>query len=363
MLVDSPNPLVLHPQLDVPTLPTFFAGNEEEHNLLLGVQIFSKPQISQGFDINTPALGLPKFETFSDLDSDSDFVTDLTKLPNDNTVYLGTKRQRVELISFSDEDLLDEDRFEEVGEVDQFATQSSQPIEEVVPNLPAETIASGKPKKKSSTRRTTKKSNSTVSMDSSNTEMQSQSLADSTATEPKTEPATPPSENTQEDIPETPVNQDSEVSTPTAQQTVARRGRKQSLTDDPSKTFACTLCTRRFRRQEHLKRHYRSLHTGEKPFECPDCGKKFSRSDNLAQHARTHGSGALVMGVLTDGDMTHSDMASYSDESYGAVLFEAAQQAVANASSSSDSSSSIHGSSPAPSIESGKVIKKRKRDD
>ena len=81
-----------------------------------------------------------------------------------------------------------------------------------------------------------------------------------------------------------------------------RRGRKQSLTEDPSKTFVCELCNRRFRRQEHLKRHYRSLHTQEKPFECHECGKKFSRSDNLSQHARTHGSGAIVMGVFDDND-------------------------------------------------------------
>lgn len=81
-----------------------------------------------------------------------------------------------------------------------------------------------------------------------------------------------------------------------------RRGRKQSLTEDPSKTFVCELCSRRFRRQEHLKRHYRSLHTQEKPFECNECGKKFSRSDNLAQHARTHGSGAIVMDLIEDAD-------------------------------------------------------------
>ncbi|KAK0730692.1 hypothetical protein B0H67DRAFT_596771 [Lasiosphaeris hirsuta] len=79
-----------------------------------------------------------------------------------------------------------------------------------------------------------------------------------------------------------------------------RRGRKQSLTEDPSKTFVCELCNRRFRRQEHLKRHYRSLHTQDKPFECHECGKKFSRSDNLAQHARTHGSGAIVMNLIDD---------------------------------------------------------------
>lgn len=82
-----------------------------------------------------------------------------------------------------------------------------------------------------------------------------------------------------------------------------RRGRKQSLTEDPSKIFACDLCNRRFRRQEHLKRHYRSLHTQDKPFNCHECGKKFSRSDNLAQHARTHGAGALVMNVFDDPEL------------------------------------------------------------
>jgi len=97
------------------------------------------------------------------------------------------------------------------------------------------------------------------------------------------------------------TSDNAESATPSASQSgnISRRGRKQSLTDDPSKTFVCTLCSRRFRRQEHLKRHYRSLHTHEKPFECTDCGKKFSRSDNLSQHQRTHGAGTMVMGVLT----------------------------------------------------------------
>lgn len=90
-----------------------------------------------------------------------------------------------------------------------------------------------------------------------------------------------------------------------------RRGRKQSLTEDPSKIFACDLCNRRFRRQEHLKRHYRSLHTHDKPFNCYECGKKFSRSDNLAQHARTHGSGALVMNVFDEADMMAATAAGY----------------------------------------------------
>ncbi|GMM33048.1 Com2 protein [Saccharomycopsis crataegensis] len=69
-----------------------------------------------------------------------------------------------------------------------------------------------------------------------------------------------------------------------------RRGRKPSLQYDPTKIFSCTLCPRKFKRQEHLKRHFRSLHTGEKPFGCNICGKKFSRSDNLGQHLKTHSS-------------------------------------------------------------------------
>jgi hypothetical protein len=49
-------------------------------------------------------------------------------------------------------------------------------------------------------------------------------------------------------------------------------GRKQSLTEDTSETFVCTLCSDRFRRQEHLKRHYHSLHTQDKTFERTDFG-------------------------------------------------------------------------------------------
>ncbi|RMD44305.1 hypothetical protein DV735_g913, partial [Chaetothyriales sp. CBS 134920] len=139
--------------------------------------------------------------------------------------------------------------------------------------------------------------------------------------------------------------------------TTNRRGRKQSLTEDPSKTFVCTLCSRRFRRQEHLKRHYRSLHTQDKPFECNECGKKFSRSDNLAQHSRTHGSGAIVMGILEKGEM---QPAPY-EEDLGHVLYEAAQRA-ALATSSSGSSSS--GSESGFSNDGTKrAVKKRKRDE
>ncbi|KAI2638197.1 hypothetical protein GGS21DRAFT_460117 [Xylaria nigripes] len=132
-----------------------------------------------------------------------------------------------------------------------------------------------------------------------------------------------------------------------------RRGRKQSLTEDPSKTFVCELCNRRFRRQEHLKRHYRSLHTQDKPFECTECGKKFSRSDNLAQHARTHGSGAIVMNVLETGS-EGIDMMSPAETNYhnfGKVLFQVASEVPGSASESDDSQSESGGK------------KKRKRSD
>jgi uncharacterized Zn-finger protein len=74
----------------------------------------------------------------------------------------------------------------------------------------------------------------------------------------------------------------------TVQNEPPRRGRKPTLEYDPAKQFVCSYCKRRFKRQEHLKRHVRSLHTHERPFDCELCGKKFSRSDNLAQHIKTH---------------------------------------------------------------------------
>ncbi|RYP81978.1 hypothetical protein DL770_005739 [Monosporascus sp. CRB-9-2] len=134
-----------------------------------------------------------------------------------------------------------------------------------------------------------------------------------------------------------------------------RRGRKQSLTEDPSKPFVCELCNHRFRRQEHLKRHYRSLHTQEKPFQCHECGKKFSRSDNLSQHARTHGSGAIVMNLIDSSEEGLEIMPQGGDQDYhnfGKVLFQVASEV---AGSSSDSSSD---ESPG---DAGK--KKRKRSD
>ncbi|KAK4648879.1 uncharacterized protein QC761_113070 [Podospora bellae-mahoneyi] len=134
-----------------------------------------------------------------------------------------------------------------------------------------------------------------------------------------------------------------------------RRGRKQSLTEDPSKTFVCEQCNRRFRRQEHLKRHYRSLHTEDKPFECHECGKKFSRSDNLSQHARTHGAGAISLDLLDGSDMAVAAAAGHLGQGYphphgislapdyhtlGHVLFQISAEIPGSESSSDESTES-----------------------
>lgn len=121
-----------------------------------------------------------------------------------------------------------------------------------------------------------------------------------------------------------------------------RRGRKQSTTDDPSKPYGCQVCGVRFRRQEHLKRHIRSVHTKDRPFQCKDCGKLFSRSDNLTQHQRTHGAGAVVLGVRDPSlqeALSTPDFATNQDPGQlGAILYQAADAISTSSSSASESS-------------------------
>ena len=65
-----------------------------------------------------------------------------------------------------------------------------------------------------------------------------------------------------------------------------QRGRKAPR--DETREHACEVCGRRFLREEHKKRHIRSVHSDEKPFPCSVCGKLFSRNDNMRQHLNTH---------------------------------------------------------------------------
>lgn len=366
---------VLH--IDFPPLPSFYAENDG-HKLLpcfeSNTSIKVESHFTNAFDsLGASTLGgLPAFDSFSDLDSDTEFVTDLARFPSETPLYFGNKRQKLDLLSFSDEDFLSEDSFEDYEEVDQFAAAglpSPLDLEEPHPNA-LDMASKMKNKKRCTVRKAPKKARSDSSelseLDSLSSS-QEQSFADNTSQQTSShQHGSAGNDNHTGSTDGNAVTSGSDGAP--VQQPVARRGRKQSLTEDPSKTFVCTLCSRRFRRQEHLKRHYRSLHTGEKPFACNDCGKKFSRSDNLAQHARTHGSGAMVMGVLEDGELPPNEkseeFAGDNAGLLGAVLFEAAQAAAAGASSSSsDGGNSVRSMSPAPSIENAKLAKKRKREE
>lgn len=367
--------------VDFPPLPTLCTGDDEEHKFILGgdtsFTIKSEPELENtvGFMGGSALGGLPTFDAFSDLDSEDDFVNGLVDFtPPESTVYLGNKRQRTELLSFEDDGFLTEDSFDDFEEEDHSAAAGlPSPPESGASRRASEDASAGmKPKKRSREPKAPKKSSS----DGDNSDFGSYAVKKAQATDGSQSQQT----SRQQDTSSAPQSQagssdgnalisGSDVPT-SAPGPVNRRGRKQSLTEDPSKTFVCTLCSRRFRRQEHLKRHYRSLHTQDKPFECNECGKKFSRSDNLSQHARTHGSGAIVMGVLEDGEVLPIPRTEPFEDgdagALGAVLFEAAQAAAADAtsSSSSETDNSVRESlSPAPSIENKKSLKKRKREE
>ena len=294
------------------------------------------------FNFSTPAHhGLPTFDQFSDLDSEEDFVNGLVNFPaTDNVQFFGTKRQRTgsgsDLVSLDHETFISEDDFEDFEDFE----DSEQFAVACLPSPPAsgcETeVKKEKRTKKSKKARCEEDSSEfddlvrsrkyTVPMNAASGAPAQESTTDSRQTE------TAPSQSGSSDSNAgNAMGTGSDAGNTPQQPAVNRRGRKQSLTEDPSKTFVCDICNRRFRRQEHLKRHYRSLHTHDKPFECHECGKKFSRSDNLSQHARTHGSGAIVMGVLEDGELPSDHPESASDgehiQSLGNVLFSVASAA------------------------------------
>ncbi|KAL6716456.1 hypothetical protein ACLMJK_006023 [Lecanora helva] len=351
--------------------PPLTPGDDEEHKLILSGDldlslVKEESQLCKPLDIVSSANlgGLPAFDSFSDLDSENEFVTDLSKLSPDNTLYLGNKRQRLDLRPFDDEEFLSEDSFEDFDHTEQFASNELlTPSESRRPSEDTSGKNMKSTKKRASTKKTSKKANPEADSSALDAAVKEESHSQTNESSANQDGDAQENSSTRDSTVAPSGNNASTENATTSAQPVARRGRKQSLTDDPSKTFVCTLCSRRFRRQEHLKRHYRSLHTHDKPFECNECGKKFSRSDNLSQHARTHGAGAIVMGVLEDGELPPTETGSPIDNAdtgvLGAVLFEAAQAAAANASSSG---SSVSGSSHRGSI-SPAPLKKRKREE
>jgi hypothetical protein len=332
------------------SLPTLCPGDEEAQDLMLRGELFSpKPEdhkVAPQHCFNVGS-GLPAFEPLFELDEEdahSHFHT------SENVHYLGNKRQRTDLAAFDQESLLSEESFGD------FEEELSAPglLTPYDTDVSFSSMDEMKPKsKKRSTKRARGEEDADSEAQSSTKDSKSRSA--STAEQ---------NEQDQQDANENAVASSDDAQTPPTPQPISRRGRKQSLTEDPSKTFVCTLCSRRFRRQEHLKRHYRSLHTHDKPFECTDCGKKFSRSDNLSQHQRTHGTGSIVMGVLDESHMRmpmqHDQYVTQEASQMGAILFDAALAASANITSSSSSSSSM---SDRDSMSDRKSNKKRKRDD
>lgn len=264
-----------------------------------------------------PLPCLPTFDGLSDFDSEDEFVKDIVNLtPTDNAFFLGDKRRRIDTFTPEEDDILSEQSLDDLESDDLFARTALPLPDFEAPQPPAPPAPTMRTKKRAAPRKSTVKRSSSTESDSDtlnsiiraaeanvNNRSGTSQKADASSTQPQQ-----PNSNEQP-APDTDVqgSNPSEAPAPTpAPAPVSRRGRKQSLTDDPSKTFVCSLCSRRFRRQEHLKRHYRSLHTEEKPFECADCGKKFSRSDNLAQHARTHANSSMITAPSSTTSATHS---------------------------------------------------------
>lgn len=59
------------------------------------------------------------------------------------------------------------------------------------------------------------------------------------------------------------------------------------------KSFVCEICSKKFSKNYHLKRH-RLTHTNERNFKCDVCFKAFLRKDKLKEHLQTHTMGKLM---------------------------------------------------------------------
>ncbi|KAJ5923584.1 hypothetical protein N7454_008829 [Penicillium verhagenii] len=311
-LTVEPSVNALTPQ-DLPPLPTL-SCEEEEPRAVVGsasvtLPVNENPSPSYTSSNEDPLSSLPTFDSFSDLDSDDEINRLVEFHPGGNAVYLGDKRQRMHQYLAEDDGFLSEHSIEDSDDSEAFILPNGIPSFDWTESTQSAQSEADEEEPKTKKRSNRKSSRKTIHEEEEEDEDMERSMSVAHSHSPGADSCCTDSDPA-------PVS-------------VNRRGRKQSLTEDPSKTFVCTLCSRRFRRQEHLKRHYRSLHTQDKPFECNECGKKFSRSDNLAQHARTHGAGSMVMGVLDS-----SEAMSYDEQqdagALGAVMYESPSGAEAS---------------------------------
>ncbi len=327
-------------------VPTFCAGEDEDQKFVLrgATPVFSP---DSSFEFHSQLCSnLPSFDALSDLDSEDDFVNGLVNLDDCSVVQISRSRANSDALSLSASSYLCGDE-EDLEAGDSFGADSLL--------SPANSCEDG-----DSHRHKRQRNSDEISTLTMSTATDSQSRSTHSQSPPANQ------ESTSSNATETKNGSESNSGSENARSSslpppTSRRGRKQSLTEDPSKTFICEICNRRFRRQEHLKRHCRSLHTQEKPFECGDCGKKFSRSDNLAQHARTHGAGAIVMNLIDDpeavaaaaampGGYPHPALMGAAGlmggdkyHGLGKVLFQVAAEIPGSASEVSSDESSDHG--------------------
>ncbi|KAL8989905.1 MAG: hypothetical protein Q9177_001317, partial [Variospora cf. flavescens] len=112
---------------DFPPLPILSPSDNEQKLIFDSGPTFPNPdqQFPNSFDTLglTSLSSLASFDTFSDFESDSDFILSHPS-PEESVAYLGNKRQRLDLLSFDEEDLLSEDSLEETGGPEQTAYAS-----------------------------------------------------------------------------------------------------------------------------------------------------------------------------------------------------------------------------------------------
>jgi KRAB domain-containing zinc finger protein len=63
---------------------------------------------------------------------------------------------------------------------------------------------------------------------------------------------------------------------------------------EKEREYTCEICSKEFRRYDHLKRHV-LIHTGEnKKYACPVCSKDFGRKSHLDRHIKTTKKGSSI---------------------------------------------------------------------